>query len=199
VADNKEFREGIERIGGLVEEIEAIADPAVRAAAKGLLQSVMDLHGAAWEKALDIVSEAGEPGMGIIDRLGRDSLVSGLLILYGLHPEDLETRLRKAVDRLRPQLRKQGWEVEVLDITDGRVRLRVETGSHSCGSNAKTTKTTLEGAIYDAAPDMTSLVIEGLEEKPSSGFVALDQLIAGPAGSQVPRQQPVTVEPSGAD
>jgi Fe-S cluster biogenesis protein NfuA len=199
VADNKDFREGIERIGGLVQEIEAIADPAVRAAAKSLLQSVMDLHGAAWEKALDIVSEAGEPGMGIIDRLGRDSLVSGLLILYGLHPEDLETRVRNAVDRLRPQLRKQGWEVEVLDIADGRVRLRVETGSHSCGSNAKTTKTTLEGAIYDAAPDMTWLVIEGLEEKPSSGFVALDQLMAGPAGSPVPRHQPVALEPSGAD
>ena len=181
------------------QEIEAIADPAVRAATKGLIQSVMDLHGAAWEKALDIVSEAGEPGMGIIDRLGRDSLVSGLLILYGLHPEDLETRVRKAVDRVRPQLRKQGWEVEVLDITEGRVRLRVETGSHTCGSTAKTVETTLEGAIYDAAPDMTSLVIEGLEEKPSSGFVALDQLMAGPAGSQVPRHQPVALEPPGAD
>jgi Fe-S cluster biogenesis protein NfuA len=160
----------------------------------------MDLHGAAWEKALEIVSEAGEPGMGIIDRLGRDSMVSGLLILYGLHPEDLETRLRKAVDRVRPQLRKQGWEVELLDITDGRVQLRVETASHTRGSNAKTVATTLEGALYDAAPDMTSLVIEGLEEKPSSGFVALDQLMAGPVGSPVrPGHQPVAPEPPGAD
>jgi Fe-S cluster biogenesis protein NfuA len=199
VADNRDFREDMQRISRLVQEIEAIADPAVRAATQGLIQSIMDLHGAAWEKALDIVAEAGEPGMGIIDRLGRDSRVSGLLILYGLHPEDLETRLRKAVDRVRPQLRKQGCEVEVLDITDGRVRLRLETGSHTCGSTAKTVETTLEGAIYDAAPDMTSLVVEGLEEKPSSGFVALEQLIAGPAGSQVPRQQSVALEPPGAD
>jgi Fe-S cluster biogenesis protein NfuA len=199
VADNRDFREDMQRISGLLEEIETIADPAVRAATKGLMQSVMDLHGAAWEKALDIVSEAGEPGMGIIDRLGRDSLVSGLLILYGLHPEDLETRLRKAVDRVRPQLRKQGWEVEELDITDGRVRLRVETTSHACGSNAKTVGTTLEGAIYDAAPDMTSLAIEGLREKPSSGFVALDQLMAGPVASPVPRHPPVALEPPGAD
>jgi Fe-S cluster biogenesis protein NfuA len=199
VADNRDFREDMQRISGLVEEIEAIADPAVRAASKGLIQSVMDLQGAAWEKALDIVSEAGEPGMGIIDRLGRDSLVSGLLILYGLHPEDLETRVRKAVDRVRPQVRKQGWEVEELDITDGRVRLRVDTSSHTCGSTAKTVETTLEGAIYDAAPDMTSLVIEGLAGKPSSGFVALDQLMGGPVGSQVARHPPVALEPSGAD
>lgn len=199
MADSRDFRKDIERISALVEEIEAIADPAVRAATKGLIQSVMDLHGAAWEKALEIVSEAGEPGMGIIDRLGHDSLVSGLLILYGLHPEDLETRVRKAVDRVRPQLRKQGSEVEVLDITEGQVRLRVETSSHTCGSTAKTVKNTLEGAIYDAAPDMTSLAIEGLEEKPSSGFVALDQLMAGAGGPQVPHHLPVAVERPGAD
>ena len=111
VADSRDFREDMQRIGGLVQEIEGIADPAVRAATKGLVQSLMDLHGAALEKALDIVADAGEPGMGIIDRMGRDAPVSSVLILYGLHPEDIETRVVKAVDRVRPQLRKQGCEV----------------------------------------------------------------------------------------
>jgi Fe-S cluster biogenesis protein NfuA len=189
VADDRDFRDDMGRIGGLVQEIESIADPAVRAATKDLVQSLMDLHGAALEKALDIVAEAGEPGMNIIYQLGRDSLVSSVLILYGLHPENLETRVVKAVDKIRPSLRKQGCEVELLGVNDGAIRLRVETGSHTCGSTAKTVQATLEGAIYDAAPDMASLVIEGFEEKPSSGFVALDKLIGGPA----------TLEPQGAD
>jgi Fe-S cluster biogenesis protein NfuA len=179
VTETRDFREDIQRIGGLVQEIESIADPAVRAATKNLVQSLMDLHGAALEKALDIVAEAGEPGMNIIDRLGRDSLVSSVLILYGLHPEDLETRVVKAVDKVRPTLRKQGCEVELLGVNGGAVRLRVESGSHTCGSTAKTLQATLEGAMYDAAPDLTSLVIEGFEEKPASGFVALDKLMAG--------------------
>jgi Fe-S cluster biogenesis protein NfuA len=183
----------MQRIGGLVQEMESIADPAVRAAAKGLVQSLMDLHGAALEKALDIVAEAGEPGMDIIDRLGRDSLVSSVLILYGLHPEALESRVVKAVDRVRPQLRKQGCEVELLGVNDGAIRLRVETGSHTCGSTAKTVQATLEGAVYDAAPDLTSLKIEGFEEKPASGFVALDKLMGSTAGS------PVALGPQGAD
>jgi Fe-S cluster biogenesis protein NfuA len=191
VAEGRDFREDMQRIGGLVQEIEAIADPAVRAATKGLVQSLMDLHGAALEKALDIVAEAGDPGMGIIDRLGRDPLVSSVLILYGLHPEDIETRVTKAVDRVRPQLRKQGCEVEMLGVNDGAIRLRVETGSHTCGSTAKTVQGTLEGAVYDAAPDLTSLVIEGFEEKPASGFVALDKLTGSPP--------PVTLAPQGAD
>jgi Fe-S cluster biogenesis protein NfuA len=178
VAD-KDFREDLQRIGGLVEEIESIADPATRAATKNLVQSLMDLHGSALEKALDIVAQAGEPGMNIIDQLGRDPLVSSVLILYGLHPDGIQDRVVKAVERMRPRLRKQGCEVEAIDVNDGLVRLRVETGSHTCGSTAKTLQTTLEGVIYDAAPDMTALVIEGLEDKPASGFVALDKLMAG--------------------
>lgn len=193
MADDRDFREDMQRIGGLVQEIESIADPAVRAATKDLVQSLMDLHGEALEKALDIIAGAGEPGMNIIERLGRDALVSSVLILYGLHPEDLETRVVRAVDRLRPQMRKQGCEVELLGVNDGVIRLHVETGSHTCGSTAKTVQATLEGAMYDAAPDMASLIIEGLEEKPASGFVALDKL----SGSLNPR--PVAAEPQGAD
>jgi Fe-S cluster biogenesis protein NfuA len=199
VADGRDFREDMQRIGGLVQEMESIADPAVRAATKGLVQSLMDLHGAALEKALDIVAEAGEPGMSIIDRLSRDSLVSSVLILYGLHPEDLESRVMKAVDKMRSQLRKQGCEVELLGVNDGAIRLRVETGSHTCGSTAKTVQATLEGAIYDAAPDLASLVIEGLEEKPATGFVALDKLMSGAVGSQMLIDPPIAIEPQAGD
>jgi len=37
----------------------------------------------------------------------------------------------------------------------------------------------VEEAIYGGAPDTTSLVVEGLEEKPASGFVALESLLGG--------------------
>ncbi len=182
--DGRDFHRDVQRIGELVLGIESIGDPAARAAAKDLVQSLMDLHGAALEKALEIVAAAGEPGMNIIDRLGRDSLVGSVLILYGLHPEDIETRVLKGIERVRPQLRKQGCEIELLSAADGAIRLRAETGSHACGSTAKSLQATLEGTIYDAAPDLTSLVIEGLEDKPASGFVGLEKLMAHP-GSPV--------------
>jgi hypothetical protein len=47
--------------------------------------------------------------------------------------------------------------------------------------------------LYDAAPDLTSLTIEGFEAKPTSGFVALDKLMGGTAGL------PVTLGPQDAD
>jgi Fe-S cluster biogenesis protein NfuA len=185
VGDVKDLRERMARIGGLVQEIESIADPAARAATRELVQSLMDLHGAALEKAMDIVSESGEQGMETIDRLGRDPLVSSVLVLYGLHPEDFETRVVKAVDKVRPQLRKQGCEVELLGVSEGVVRLRVQVGDHTCGSTSATLRSTLEGAIYDAGPDLTSLEIEGFEKPPAAGFVGLEQLLGttpSPAG-----------------
>lgn len=183
MADDKEFRERMQRVGGLVQEIEAVADPALRASSKELVQLLMDLHGAALERVLEIVANLGEPGMNIIDQLGRDAMVSSVLVLYGLHPEDLDSRVSKAIERVRPQLRKQGCEVELLELSEGIVRLRVHTGDHTCGSTAKTVEATLEGAIYDAAPDITALTIEGLEGKPAAGFVALDKLMVAGDGS----------------
>jgi NifU-like domain len=182
VTDDSDIRQDLERIGGLVEKIESIADPAMRAAAKDLVQSLMEMHGAALERALDIVSEAGGPGMAIIGELGRDPVVSSVLLLYGLHPENLEGRVRQALDRLRPQLRKQGCEVKLLDATGGAIRLQAEISAYTCGSTAKLLRETLEAAIYDAAPDLTSFGIEGFDEKPASGFVALDRLTAVDSG-----------------
>ena len=78
-------------------------------------------------------------------------------------------------------MRKQGCEVELLGVNEGAIRVRVETGSHTCGSTGKTVQATIEGAIYDAAPDLTSLIVEGFEEKPSAGFVALDKLMGSSA------------------
>lgn len=197
MTEDKEFRERVQRIGGLVQEVEAIADPALRATTRQLVQSLMDLHGSALERAMEIVAEAGDAGLKLIDQLGRDPMVSSVLVLYGLHPEGLEGRVLKAIDKVKPQLRKQGCEVELLALSEGVVRLRVQTGEHTCGSTAKTVQAALEGAIYDAAPDLISLTIEGLDEKPSSGFVALDMLMGGAAGQQAIAEAPTRAE--GAD
>lgn len=179
VAEDKGFRERVQRIGGLVQEIENIADPALRAVTKELVRSLMELHGAAFERAMEIVSAAGQPGMNLIDQLGRDPLVSSVLTLYGLHPEALDSRVLRAIEQVKPKLRKQGCEVQLLELNDGVVRLRVQTGEHTCGSTARTAQAALEEAIYDAAPDIVALSIEGLEGRPASGFVALDSLTGG--------------------
>ena len=108
MADSKDFREEMQRIGQLVQEIELIADPAMKASTKNLVQSIMDLHGAAMERALEIVAAAGEQGLSIIHQMGSDPLVSSVLLLYGLHPDDFEARGRECCGPDPPEAAKAG-------------------------------------------------------------------------------------------
>ena len=123
MSENKELQQRIQRIGGLVQEIESIADPSVRAPTKQLVQLLMDFHGAGLDRALEIVANTGDAGLRLIDELGRDPLVASLLVLYGLHPDDVDTRLRAAVEHVLPKVQRGGGELEVLDISNGNVRL----------------------------------------------------------------------------
>lgn len=174
---DKDFQTKMERIGELVANLENIPNPELRAGAKALVQLLLDLHAAGLERALEIVAEKGDQGQSTIDDLGRDPLVSSLLVLYNLHPLDLEGRVAQAVERVQPKVRKGGGELELIEISNGAVRLRLQVTGHSCGSTGKTLKTMVEDALYEAAPDVSSVLIEGLEEPAgSTGFVPLAKL-----------------------
>jgi Fe-S cluster biogenesis protein NfuA len=109
-----------------------------------------------------------DPGWAIIDEFGRDVLVSNLLLLHGLHPSDLETRVRDALDQVRPVLLAHGGNVELLAVEGNAVRLRLTGSCHGCPSSSLTLKTAIEKSIYSAAPDVTSIECEGDEHGESS-------------------------------
>lgn len=175
--DQKDFQQRVQRIGDLVRDLETIADPASRSATKELVQLLMELHGAGLERILEIVFQSGDSESRIIDDLGEDGLVSSLLILYGLHPEELQTRVERKLVQISPRLHKMGAEATLVGVNGGDVRVRVRVEGHSCGSTIRTVKTAVEEAIYEAAPDLTSLTFEGLEPPAESGFVAVEKLL----------------------
>ena len=100
-----------------------------------------------------------------------------MLLLYSLHPDDLETRIHRAVDRLRPQLRKLSCSVEVVSMDNGAVKVKLSTTGHSCGSSLKEMKSVVEEGVYEYAPDVTSLEILGVEEPTPTGFVSLESVL----------------------
>jgi len=91
------------------------------------------------------------------------------LLLYGLHPLDLESRVGQALEKVRPYLHSHGGNIELLGLTDGIVRLRLHGSCHGCPSSAQTLKQTIEEAIFEIAPDVTAIEVEDeLVEMPSS-------------------------------
>jgi len=71
------------------------------AEAKELVAGVMELHAAGVERVLEIVSRCGEASRGILESLARDPLVGSLLILHGVHPDNIETRVRRTLETAR--------------------------------------------------------------------------------------------------
>ncbi|HTB19351.1 MAG TPA: hypothetical protein VK708_14625 [Bryobacteraceae bacterium] len=159
---DRSFQQRIGRIETLVAELEAVSDPVVKAAAKELVASVMDLNAAAFERVLQVAARYGEPGSRLMDGLVRDEAVSSLLILYGLHPQDFETRVRGAL--------KNFEGVSILSIEDGRIVLRMDSQERS--------ESAVRLAVSTAAPDLADLIIEGSGQ---TGFVPLAALAAAPA------------------
>jgi Fe-S cluster biogenesis protein NfuA len=178
VANDEEFQEQIRQLGKLVAQFDDLPDSAAKSASRELVQLLMDVHGRGLERAMEIVFDAGDSAPVIIDKLGQDPIVGNLLLLYSLHPDELETRVQKAVERMRPRLRKLSCTIQLEHVHESSVRVRLTTSGHSCGSSAGDIRSIVEDGMYEFAPDVTSLEIAGLEETARTGFVALESLLA---------------------
>jgi hypothetical protein len=77
----------------LIAALQGGPDPQVREQVSELIQTLLDLHGNGIERISSVVFDSGAEGAALLDQLGQDRLVSGLLLLHGLHPIDLEARL----------------------------------------------------------------------------------------------------------
>lgn len=169
----RDLQSRLARIEELIKSVEAIVDEKDRAQTRELVEALLEMQGAAVERMLEIIFESGTEGQETIDKLGRDELVSNLLLVHGLHPLDLESRIRTALEKVAPRLAQHGGSVHLLGVTpEGVVRLRLEGNCHGCPSSILTLKFTIEEAIYAAAPDVISLEVEGTHEEGSAESVA---------------------------
>jgi Fe-S cluster biogenesis protein NfuA len=174
------FLQRMRRMETLLQEADRFADPAARDTVRELVQLLMDLHGAGLAKMLALAAQGGEAGRALIETFARDELVASLLLLYGLHPVDFETRVRLALEKVRPYLSSQGGSVELLGTTDGIIRLRLEGKGNGCPSTLRTLQLAIEEALHEAAPDLVEIRVEGAEA-PGGGttFIPVEQLLHG--------------------
>ena len=168
-------QEWIDKIEVLVRQAQSISDPAARNIAIDLLRAVLDLHAAGLERILDLIFESGPGGEGIIERIAHDELAGSMLLLHDLHPEDLETRLNRALVRLQDMFASLGAKLSIVSMEGDTVQLRFESERTW---SAAPVKSSVEKEIFQAAPEITTVVIEGLKEAAPNGFVPVSDLLA---------------------
>lgn len=176
MSELQRFQQDLKQIELLIHELEAVADPSVRARTVELMRLVMEMHAASLGRMLEIISRSGAAGEDILDRFTHDEMAAGLLLLYDLHPVDLQTRVKQALDKVRPLLKSHGGDVELVSLEAGFLRLRMQGSCDGCPSSAMTLKSAIEGALYEKAPDLDGLEVLGVvtEGPVASGFIPLE-------------------------
>ena len=178
MADDIHLRSKLARVEELIHEAEKLPDEALRNKVQELVQNLLDFHGIGLARMVDQIRQMGDAGNTLLRNWSRDQVTSSLLLLYGLHPVEIETRVREALDGMRSELRAQGVEVELVGIDEGIVHMRMTDKDQSHPSSGIALRRKLAKAIYEAAPDVTGIKADGDEPRPQSRikFIPMSQL-----------------------
>jgi Fe-S cluster biogenesis protein NfuA/nitrite reductase/ring-hydroxylating ferredoxin subunit len=166
--DDHEAARQVAEVEELLSELETLPDLRVRDTATSLVQALLALYGEGLRRIMGELGERDGDGE-LASALGQDELVAHLLLLHGLHPVPVETRVQSALDGVRPYLDSHGGDVQLVAVEDGVVRLRLDGSCSGCPSSAMTLKLAIEKAIHEAAPDIDDVVADGAAERLAPG------------------------------
>jgi Fe-S cluster biogenesis protein NfuA/nitrite reductase/ring-hydroxylating ferredoxin subunit len=160
---------GVRDVGTRIEELlaflRASAGPDVAPAAEDLVTLLVGLYGDGLAHIVAAARAEGEAGAAVLARMTADPLVESLLLLHDLHPLDVDARIQRALDSVRPYLGSHAGGIEYLGVTDdGTARLRLEGNCNGCPSSIVTVQLAIQGAVEGAAPEVTRVVVEGVSE-----------------------------------
>ncbi|WP_245815961.1 NifU family protein [Rhodococcus maanshanensis] len=174
-------------------EASSAGGTAARERAEQLVREVVDLYGEGLARVVRILAEHVEGGA---DRLADDDLVASLLLVHGLHPHDVHTRVRAALESVRPYLGSHGGDVELMGIEfpgergpadgGGVVRLQLTGSCKSCPSSSVTLELAVQDAVLAAAPEIASIEVVAAQPDAEPGLIAAESLFShvhGPSGS----------------
>src|SRR5437879_613122 len=174
-----------DRIEMLLGELRSMASPEVGGKVEEVVGLLVELYGAGLERILEVVNEDADTAGPLLKRFTDDKFIESLLVLHGIHPVDVDTRIEAALDQARPYLGSHAGGVEYLGVDEnGVAHLKLEGSCHGCPSSTVTVKLTLEQAIAEAAPEVMRVEVEGVAEAPTGPSPSLIQIQTRPgAGS----------------
>jgi Fe-S cluster biogenesis protein NfuA len=185
-----EVRRASERIERLLGELQGAVSPAAWTRVEELLATLTSVYGRGLGRVLEIFADAGGDGDEARARLLDDPLIASLMLLHGLHPESVEERVLRAIERVRRAIGKGAGEIEIASLDEARRRVTLSlTGSwRACPTPRHALEAALRRAIEELAPEVADTAIEGAPELASakSELVQIDlaRSRVAPAGAR---------------
>ena len=69
----------------------------------------------------------------------------------------MRDRVEKVINRIRPAVQMDGGDIELVEVVDGIVKLRLVGACHGCPSSMMTLKAGIERAIQSEVPEVKSV------------------------------------------
>ncbi len=70
----------------------------------------------------------------------------------------MRERVEAALNKIRPLLQADGGDVELVDVTDGVVKVRLTGACGGCPMSQMTLKMSVEKAVKEEVPEVTEVV-----------------------------------------
>jgi Fe-S cluster biogenesis protein NfuA/nitrite reductase/ring-hydroxylating ferredoxin subunit len=135
-----EFDSAIAELGTLVDTLEREEDER----ALMLLQLIDAIH---------------RPGLELIAAGDLEHPVArALLAMYDLAPVEDRIQVEEALDEIRPYIESHGGELELLDVEDGVVHVRMSGACHGCAGSAMTLRRGIEEKLRERYAGFVEIV-----------------------------------------
>ena len=175
------LRELVQVLAARIEEFESLPFPEVRERIFATLQLLDFVHRVGLKQVAARLEADGK----LAEYLGNDDIAL-LFTLYDLNPNDPTSAVEQALEVVRPYMRSHGGEVEVLDVVDGLVHVRLQGACSSCAASSATLKHGIEAALRDGLPGFQGLVVHESEPEPLDPALIELPMLGG--------HEPVTVQ-----
>lgn len=70
----------------------------------------------------------------------------------------MKERVQEVIDKIRPMLQKDGGDIQLVDVVDGVVKVRLQGACGSCPMSAMTLKMGVERQLKQEIPEVKEVV-----------------------------------------
>lgn len=153
-----EFAHLLAWVGEGIERMEQLPDERTREEIFALLDGIDALHRHALGRLMERLTELG--GAGFVGQVAGEPIVHTLLEMYDLVALDEQAQVERALRSVSPYIESHGGRLDLLDVAEGVVRVRLSGSCGDCPGSAGTLARVVETALREEFPGFRSLVAE---------------------------------------
>ncbi len=149
-----------------------------RTKALDLKQAIEAFHKVGLTKIVQSL-KADPRGKELLFELIDEPEIYALFLMHGIVRPSLPMRVSQVIDSVRPYMQSHGGDVELVEVQQDTVYIRLLGACNGCSMSAVTLREGVEEALLEHVPEIQN--IEVIENDPAPGMIMLDAIQTMPS------------------